>query len=386
MIYADYNGSAPLHPKVTEYLINRIPNGPYANPNAIHSMGRKMNFGMEKCRTICANLLGAQVSQVSFNSGASEGISHVFHSVLSDRKDGKNIIITSGIEHSAVLNACSYYSENRGYKTLVVDTLESGVIDFKHYTKLMKEHKGKVALVSIMAANNETGVIQPYKEIATVSEEMGSEFFCDTTQYVGKTEFNFKDSNVDYAVISGHKVGAIIGSGILLAKTNHQMKPLIFGGAVQEYGIRGGTQNYIGAETLAVALQAFESDKKELKRVSELRVQFEQNMKKKYPGLYIVGENANRLANTTMVSNPGIHGQAVQIELESNDIFVTTSSACSDNEPVTSKVLKSMGIDDKVGRGIIRISFCTGTTAQTYKQVEEALTNAYEKLAKIHSY
>jgi cysteine desulfurase len=386
MIYADYNGSAPLHPKVNEYLVKRIPEGPYANPNAIHSMGRKMNFGMEKCRMICAKVLGAQANQVSFNSGASEGIAHIFHSVLSDRKDGKNIIITSGIEHSAVVNACKYYSENRGFKTITLNTLESGVIDFDQYKNLMQEHKGKVALVAIMAANNETGVIQPYREIAQISKEMGSEFFCDTTQYVGKIEFNFEESNIDYAVVSGHKVGAIIGSGILLSKSHHQMKPLIFGGAVQEYGIRGGTQNYIGAETLAVALEAFQSDKKELDRVSKLRVQFEQNMKKKFPELYIVGESSNRLATTTMISNPGIHGQAVQIELESNDIFVTTSSACSDNEPVTSKVLKAMGIDDKVGRGIIRISFCTGTTAEIYNQVEEALTNAYKKLSKIHTY
>lgn len=386
MIYADYNGSAPIHPKVRDYLVNRIPNGPYANPNAIHSMGRKMRFGMEKCRMTCARVLGAKSTQVSFNSGSSEGLSHVFHSVLSDRKDSKNIIITSGIEHTCVVNACKYYSEERGYKTLVVDTLENGVIDLEQFKNLMQEHKGKVALVSIMAANNETGVIQPYKEIAKISNEFDSEFLCDTTQFVGKTEFNFIDSGIDYAVVSGHKVGAIIGSGILLSKTNEQVRPLVFGGGVQEFGIRGGTQNYIGAETLAVALEAFESDKNELNRINELRIQFEQNMKKKFPGLYIVGEGADRLASTTMLSNPGIHGQAVQIELESNDIFVTTSSACSDNEPVTSKVLRSMGIDDRIGRGIIRVSFCTGSTVETYKQVEEALTNAYNKLAKIHTY
>lgn len=386
MIYADFNGSCPLHPKVKEYLVERIQNGPYANPNAIHSMGRKMRFGLEKCRSICAKSLGANTTEVSFNSGASEGISHVFHSVLSDRKDDKKIIITSGIEHSCVVNACLYYQENRGFEVIKISTLANGVINLEELKTACEKNKNKIALVAIMAANNETGVIQPYKEIGKLSHEAGALYFGDTTQYIGKTEFNFSESEMDFAVLSGHKVGALIGSGILLKKDNINMKPLVFGGAVQEFGIRGGTQNYIGAESLAVALEAFDQDKDKLKDVQKFKDQFEKNLKEKFPNLVIVGEDAPRLATTTLLSNPGIHGQAVQIELESNDIFVTTSSACSDNEPATSKVLKSMGIDDRIGRGIIRLSFCTQSSEKTFTTVEEVLVNAYKKLVKIHTY
>lgn len=386
MIYADFNGSCPLHPKVIEYLKDRIPNGPYANPNAIHSMGRKMRFGMEKCRTIIAKALGAQADQVSFNSGASEAISHIFHSVLSDRKDGKNIVITSGLEHSCVLNACKYYEENRGYTVFKVNSHRNGVIDLDHLKELFEQNKHKIALVSIMAANNETGVIQPFVEIAKLAKIYNTEFFSDTTQFIGKHDFSFADSGLDYAVLSGHKIGALIGSGVLLCKDKSKMKPLVFGGAIQEFGIRGGTQNYVGAETIAVALEAFLESKSELSRVNELRINFEKNLKNEFPDLYIVGEDAPRLATTVLLSNPGIHGQAVQIELESNDIFVTTSSACSDNEPATSKVLKSMGIDDRIGRGIIRISFCTNSTEATFNKIEEVLINAYKKLVKIHTY
>jgi cysteine desulfurase len=386
MIYADNNGSCPIHPKVIEYLQTRLESGPYANPNSIHSLGRKMNFGLEKCRTVCAKILGAKPNQVTFNSGASEGVSHIFHSALSDREDSKNIIITSGLEHAVVANAAKYYAEKRNYTLLYVRSTSDGIIDLPHLKELLTENKGKVALVALMAANNETGVIQPYVEIGKIVHEFDSEYLCDTTQFIGKSSFNFSESNIDYAVVSGHKVGAIIGSGLLLAKNPHLMKPMVFGGAIQEHGIRGGTQNYIGAETLAVALEVFQSNIDDLKKAHSFRVEFEKNIIAKFPNIVIIGDKVPRLATTTLISYPGIHGQAVQIELESNEIFVTTSSACSDNEPATSKVLKSMGIDDKVGRGIIRISFCMGVSKETYTELEESLTNAYEKLNKIHSY
>jgi cysteine desulfurase len=386
MIYADNNGSCPLHPKVVEYLSTRLVSGPYANPNSIHSLGRKMNFGLEKCRRACAKILGAKTDQVSFNSGASEGISHVFHSVLSERQDDKNIIILSGLEHAAVANAAKYYTEHRNYKLETVRSQTDGTIDISHLSEILKANKDKVALVALMAANNETGVIQPYKKIGLLSQAHGAEYLCDTTQFIGKAEFNFEQSNIDYAVVSGHKVGAIIGSGLLLAKSTERMKPMVFGGAIQEFGIRGGTQNYIGAETLAVALELFEDKKSEIERVKNLRIQFEKNIKEKFPDVIIIGEAADRLSSTTLISKPGVHGQAVQIELESKEIFVTTSSACSDNEPVTSKVLKSMNIDDAIGRGIIRISLCLGATEEAYQLIETSLSNAYEKLSKIQSY
>lgn len=384
MIYADYNGSAPLNPVVIEYLQKRLANGPYSNPNAIHSLGRKVLFGLEKCRLTCAKALGADSKQISFNSGSSEGITHVFHSELDHREDGKNILITSGIEHSAIINACDYY-ETKGYKTLYINTLKSGIIDVDHFNSLVEKNKDKVALVSVMAANNETGVIQPWKQIADICSEHNITYFSDTTQYIGKTEFNFIESQMDYAVLSGHKVGATVGSGILLCKDPSKLKPLIIGGG-QENGYRGGTQNYLGAETIAVALDDFTKKKAKLENVKKMREEFEANVKAACPEVVVIGNDAPRLASTTMISFPGIHGQAVQIELESNDIFVTTSSACSDNEPTTSKVLKAMGIDDKVGRGVIRISFGLDISKEDYKTVEKALIDAYKKLEKIHSY
>ncbi|NOT78144.1 MAG: cysteine desulfurase [Bacteriovoracaceae bacterium] len=385
MIYADYNGSAPLCNSVKDYLIKRLEKGPFANPNAIHYLGVKTMMGMENARSVCAKILGADFDQVIFNSGATEGISTVFHSILGCDKNTKKIIITSGIEHSAIINTANFYAEEKGYIVKSLPVNHDGIVNVDSLQKWIKENQGNIALVSVMAANNETGVIQPYKEINDLCTQNDIPFLCDTTQYIGKTPFNFKESNIDFAVCSGHKLGAMTGTGILLVKDPTTLKPLIIGGG-QEKGHRGGTQNYLGNETLAVALTSINEVFKNINKLSEKRLAFEAKVKKAFPAVVIIGENSPRLATTTYISYPGIHGQAVQIELESVDIFVTTSSACSDNMPVTSKVLKAMGVSDDVGRGVVRISLCLNSPLEYYDQLADALIKAYSKLTKVKSF
>lgn len=384
MIYADYNGSAPVCTAVKEYLFKRLEKGPFSNPNAIHYLGAKTLMGMENARAVCAKILGAEFDQLIFNSGATEGISTVFHTILS-RETKKKIIIISGIEHSAIINTANYYAEERGFEVKVLPVNGDGVADVETLAQWIGQNKKNIAMVSIMAANNETGVIQPFKAINELCVNNDIPFLCDTTQFIGKTQFNFKECNFDYAVCSGHKLGALPGTGILLAKNPETLLPLIIGGG-QEKGHRGGTQNYIGNETLAVALTAVDAGFGYLDALSKKRCEFEAQMKKAFPQVVILGENAPRLASTTYISYPGIHGQAVQIELESQDIFVTTSSACSDNMPVTSKVLKAMGVNDDIGRGVVRISLCMNSPLEYYDQLTDALTKAYAKLTKVKSF
>jgi cysteine desulfurase len=385
MLYADYNGSAPLKTVVTEYLVKRLQDGPFSNPNAIHSLGKKMMFGMEAARRVVAKSLNCKSKNIIFNSGASEGISHIFYSLLNDGpKNGKNIILTSGFEHAAIVKCCELYEE-RGFKVLTINTTNQGYIDLEHLSVLISENKEQIALITAMAANNETGIIQPYQEVGKLSQDNGILYFSDTTQFIGKTAFDFETANMDFAVLSSHKVGALIGSGCIIAKEPTLLKPFIIGGG-QEKGLRGGTQNYIGVETIAVAMKYFSENMDQLDRVAVLREKFEKNIKAAFPDVVIIGDNSNRLSSTTMISYPGIHGQAVQIELESQNIFVTTSSACSDNNPETSRVLKSMGTTDDIGRGVIRISLCLNSNEALYEQIEVALTNAYTKLSKIKSF
>jgi cysteine desulfurase len=385
MIYAEYNGSSPLLSSVREYLKIRLDSELFANPNAIHSLGQKISRGMIKSRQLIADLIGCHPDQVIFNSGSSEGISQIFHSILEKADQSKNIILTSPIEHSVIPNALSYYERHKGFKIIYVDIDQEGRVLVSHLEKLLNEYKNKVAMVTIMAVNNETGVYQPYQKISDLCHEEGVEYFCDTTQLIGKGDFHFESSGLDYAVCSGHKLGALTGSGFLIAKDPTKLLPLVFG-STQEKGLRGGTQHYLGIETLAVALNDFNQNKEKLSKLCDSKLAFEALIKKDFPEVKIIGDGAARLSGTTLIGYPGIHGQAVQIELESHDIFVTTSAACLDNQPETSKVLKAMGVQDDIGRGVIRISLSYSQGEKEYSTIAKVLKAAYTKLGKIKSY
>jgi cysteine desulfurase len=385
MIYADYNGSAPLLPVVKDYLKKRIESDLFANPNALHSLGNKLLMGIEKSREIIASTLGCWPDQIFFNSGSSEAITTIFHSALDLDNKAKKIIIASPIEHAVVNLALEYYSSNHDYEVKFVNIDSEGLISLSHLKKLITEYETQVALVSIMAANNETGVIQPYQEIAQICHDHKIDYFSDTTQIIGKDQFHFEQSGIDYGVCSGHKIGALPGTGFIIAKDPTKLRPLIFS-KYQEKGLRGGTQNYLGIETMALALQDFHQNIKNLNELKIVRLEFEKEIKTSFPTVIIVGSGHERLAGTTLIGYPGIHGQAVQIELESNDIFVTTSAACSDNQPETSDALKSMGIEDHIGRSVVRISLSYHQGGREYSAMARSLKNAYNKLAKIHSY
>jgi cysteine desulfurase len=382
MIYADYNGSAPLTPEVKDYLIARLEKGPFANPNAIHSLGANTLLKMENARSLCAKYLGAHPAQLTFNSGATEGISTVFHSVLALNQ--KKVIIISSIEHSAVVNTANYYA-SLGFILKVLPVNANGVIELEILKEWFQEFNSQIAMVAIMAANNETGVIQPYQAVNQLCQDGQVPYLCDTTQFIGKTPFNFKESNVDYAVCSGHKLGAMTGTGLLLAKNPETLKALIIGGG-QEKNHRGGTQHYIGNETLAIALKAVTDNFSRIDELSKKRQEFENKIKKSFPKVVVLGENAPRLSTTTYIAYPGLHGQAVQIELESQDIFVTTSSACSDNMPVTSKVLRAMNVSDAIGRGVVRLSIGLNSPTTYYDELFTGLSKAYAKLEKVNSF
>lgn len=378
MIYADANGSLPLLPEVKDYLATRIPAPLYANPNAIHSLGTKIKMGMEKSRKIAADVLGANFNQVIWTSGASESLATVFHHLLLPKKN-KNIIYCSPIEHAAVLAAMEYYRATWDYEVRFMPVDLDGRVDVAWLASQNHDH---TAMIVCMAANNETGVIQPWPQIRDLAKKCVTPFVCDTTQIIGRVPFHFEESGLDWAMASGHKLGALPGTGFLLARDPGALKPIIFGGG-QENGLRGGTQNYLGVETLAVAMQTFAKKLATLEQHEAWRQELENALPKE---AVVIGKKYPRLPCTTLVGLPGVHGQGVQIELESQDIFVTTSSACSDNEPATSKVLRAMKIDDVLGRSVVRLSLPLTATQNDYRNLTQALLSAYQKLTRIKAY
>ncbi|MBL6990905.1 MAG: cysteine desulfurase [Bacteriovoracaceae bacterium] len=385
MIYADYNGSAPLLEDVKQYLKTRVDSLYFANPNAIHYLGAKTKLAMENARVAITKVLGADKSQAIYTSGATEGINTVFHSLLSgEQYKEKPYIVLSGIEHPAV-SSCAKYYEKKGYILKTISSNNNGTVDILDLKNILNKYKNHISLVTVIAANNETGVIQPYEEVSALCEHYEVPNLSDTTQLIGKIPFNFKKLGMDYAVMSGHKLGALTGAGVLLAKDPSRIKPLILGGG-QESNLRSGTGNYLGFESMAIALDYIHKNMDKWSEVQKHRISFEKRLKERFSEIVILGEDAPRLANTSYISYPGIHGQTVQIELESHDIFVTTSSACSDNEPMTSSVLKAMNITDDVGRGVVRISMGINSSARDYDQLLEALIKSYQKLMLVRPF
>ena len=354
-IYADCNGSVPPCEEVKNYLTKRLTSaGPFANPNALHGQGRALHSALEKARQILAQDLGAKSEQLIFTSGATEAINTVFHSVIpSALSENKSYILLSSIEHPAVLESAKSF-EKAGAHLKMIKVTNQGVLDLDHLKELIQKYQNKIALVAVMAANNETGVLQPYIEVAKICQKVSALFLCDTTQLIGKTAFHFEKSEIDFAVMSSHKIGGIPGSGLIISKNPTLLLPLLKGGG-QEKNYRSGTQNYLAIEAMTVALKASLERLPQFQSLEKEKLDFENKIKNQFKKVVVIGEKAPRLAGTTAISYSGIHGQAVQIELESRGIFVTTSSACSDNEPSTSHVLKAMHFTDEVGRGVIRI-------------------------------
>ena len=379
-IYADYNGSAPVCREVQEFFKKRLDSQLYANPNAHHNLGQKILMNMENARSVCAQVLGASPKQVIFNSGASEGISQAFFSILHGAgKKERSVIIISGIEHPAVSSCARFYEKDQGFSLKILPTLSSGLIDLVTLHQwLQSEEKKHIALVAIMAANNETGIIQPYEQISQLCRQAQVPYLCDTTQLMGKKAFHFQESGVDYAFLSGHKIGALTGTGLLLARNPELLQPLIWGGG-QENKLRGGTQNYLGNETLAIALKKFQNQMDKLEALQKKREQFEASLKKQWPNLVIFGQDAPRLSNTTFLSLPGTNAQIIQIKLAQQDIYVTTSSACSDEKTSSSKILKSMNVGNEVARGAIRISFSSSSPLEGYDQLERVLHKVFQQ-------
>lgn len=381
-IYADYNGSAPLCPQVKSYLIERLNGQLYSNPNAYHKLGQELKMTMENARSECAESLGCLPKHIFFNSGSTEGISHIFFHLL-DRDDEefqqKKYIVTSQIEHSAVVNCIEYYEQKRNLQTLHVRTLPNGVIDLGHLEEILSQHAPEIAVVSIMAANNETGVIEPYKEIGELCQTHAVPFMCDTTQLIGKAPFNFLESKADYAFLSGHKIGAPTGSGIILVKNPRTLRSFIIGGG-QERNCRGGTQNYLGNETLAVALKTFSQKFSCIEKMKLKREEFESKLLEKYSDIQIFGYSAPRLAGSTFMAVPGLTGSQIQQELEKRNIFVTTSSACSDGASDISRVLKAMGVNPDVARGAVRISLGLCSPIHYYDIIFDELCDVIKTL------
>jgi len=367
MIYLDFNASTPIDEKVTEAMEPYI-KFQYGNPSTKYELGLRAKEAIEKAREQVALLLNCNKDEIIFTSGGSESNNTVIKGIAKLLKNKGNHIITSIIEHPSVINVCKYL-EAEGYKITYLPVDYFGVVSVNDLKQSIT--KGTI-LVSIMHANNETGAIQPIREISDICHSKGVLFHTDGSQSVGKIETDVNQLNVDYLTIAGHKLYAPKGVGALYVKRGSLYEPLIHG-AAHESGMRAGTENVIFNVGLGKACEiAYFNIKNKDKSVYKLTEYFYDTLKKTFNRLIILnGHLTNRLPNTLNISFKGY--QASYIVKRLDNVAVATGSACHSGSTSISPVLKAMKIDNDTALGALRFSLGRYTSKEEIDQVVNKL-------------
>ena len=338
-VYLDYNATSPLRAEVKAAILDIL--GEPGNPSSIHSSGRRARAKLEKSRIQVANLIGAKPENIIFTSGATEA------DILAIKGTQHADVIISSIEHDAVLSAVPEA------KKAPVD--ENGIIRLEELDKLLSKTE-QPCLVSIMWANNETGVIQPIKEIINVSSFYGAIVHADAVQALGKIPIDFNASGLDMMSISAHKIGGVSGIGALIIKDEVKLQPLMVGGG-QERGQRSGTENIIGIVGFGAAAEVLSINNGEQNEIRRLRDLFELKLLEKVPSVEILCKNVPRLCNTSAVVMPGVSAETQIIAFDLEGIYISAGAACSSGKVKPSHVIEAMGLSGDALTNTIRVSF-----------------------------
>ena len=365
-IYLDYNASTPIAPEVREAMLPYLEQY-YGNPSALHFAGIHGKEAVERARAQVASLLNCSTNEVIFTSGGSESNNHVLKGVFQSFREKGNHIITTKIEHPAILNPCKYL-EQHGAKITYVNVDEYGRVN-----PLDIEHAitDQTILISVMHANNEVGTIQPIEEIGKIARKHDILFHTDASQSVGKVPLDVNLLNVDFLTIAGHKVYAPKGVGALYVRDGIEIEPLIHG-AGHESGKRAGTENVLLVVGLGRACELAAISDTENARIKQLRDEFWYQLQLlPHQKLSLNGHPEDRLPNTLNVNFENRIGQDILTSLP--QIAASTGSACHAGEISLSPVLKAMGLKESVGMGAIRFSLGRYTTKQEIDMVVQLL-------------
>lgn len=349
--YLDYNSTTPIDPRVLEAMLPFLKEN-FANPSSTHSFGKSINEKVKQAREQIANFINADIKEVIFTSGATEAINVAIKGVAESYSHKGNHIITASTEHKAVLDTCQDL-ERKGFEITYLSVDAEGLINLE---ELKSAIRTDTILVSIMYVNNETGVIQPIKEIASITQKKNVFFMTDATQAVGKINIDVDDLGVDLLAFSGHKMYAPKGIGVLYVRKSHnklQISPLIHGGG-HENGLRSGTLNVPGIIALAKACEVAKEEMVEnQEKIINLRDNLE-NALLKLSNTSLNGSYKNRIYNTTNICFKGIDANILIGRMK--NVAVSNGSACTAAVVEPSHVLKAMGISDEDAFASIRFS------------------------------
>ncbi|WP_010300061.1 cysteine desulfurase family protein [Candidatus Odyssella thessalonicensis] len=357
-VYLDYNASAPIHPIAQAAVVEALRT--VGNASSIHTHGRAVRSLLEEARFKVAEFFTVKPAQVIFTSGATEANNLII-------KGFSGQVITSAIEHDSILEA------DKAAFRCAVDG--HGRVDLLQLEELLKQSGGST-LVSIMAANNETGVVQPLADIITLARQYGAQVHCDAVQAIGKLPLDWKELKPDFISISGHKIGALQGIGALIINEHIPLTPLIRGGGQERY-FRSGTENSLGIISLGAVIENCKTQ--HWVAIQKLRDTLEQRLTTLCPELKIFGSPAERLPNTSCFATPGMASNTQVMHFDLMGISVSAGSACSSGKVKVSHVLKAMNVPAPSLQQSLRVSLGHSTTEREIDHFIKVWQDLYDR-------
>lgn len=378
LIYLDNNATTPTDERVVEAMFPYFCKK-YGNPSSIYKLANESDMAKEEARDKVAKLLNAKPYEIVFTGCGTESDNFAIKgTAFANRKKG-NHIITSSIEHHAVLNACKWL-EKQGFEVTYIGVDKYGVVNLDELCKAITD---KTILISIMHANNEVGTIEPVKEIADIAKDNGIYFHIDAVQTVGKLPIDVNDLSVDLLSMSGHKFYGPKGVGALYIRKGTKIDSLLHGGH-HERNRRAGTENVPGIVGLGRASEiAMEEFEEEERRVKKLRDRLEKGLMEKIDDVIINGHPERRLPSTLNICIKYVEGESILLQLNHNGIAASSGSACTSGSFEPSHVLTSMGIPPETAHGSLRFSVGRSNTENDIDKVIEVLPPIVEKLREM---
>ncbi|HLE20298.1 MAG TPA: cysteine desulfurase NifS [Vicinamibacteria bacterium] len=374
-VYLDYNATTPLAPEVLEVMLPYF-REEFGNPSSIHSFGQRAKAALYDARERVASLIGASPNEILFTSGGTEADNLAILGVLEAAEGGRRHLVTSSVEHHAVLNTMKALAK-KGVPVTFLKVDRAGRVDPEDLKSALTPG---TLLVSIMHANNETGVVQPVAELARLTHQAGAYFHTDAVQSIGKIPVRVRELGVDLLSLSGHKIYGPKGTGALYVRRGVNVRPIFRGGG-QERARRPGTENLPGLVGLGRAAQLAETHLAgEPNRVAVLRDRLTEDVLARIPGSAPNGAEAERTPNTVNLSFPGVEGETLIIALDLKGCAVSTGAACSSGTVEPSHVLIAMGLSPQQVQGSIRVSLGRYTTAEEIAYFVDVLESVVESI------
>jgi len=374
-IYFDHNATTPVHPEVAA-AVQPFLEDLFGNPSSIHWAGRDVRKAVEDARAEIAAFYGCRPLEVVFTSSGTEADNLAVKGVAYREGNAGKHIVTSQVEHPAIMNTCRFL-ESQGFRVSYVPVNRQGIVESDAVRRAIEKD---TVLVSIIAANNETGCIMPIEEIGRIAREAGILMHTDAVQATGKIPILWESLPVDLLTFSGHKVNGIKGAGGLLIRKGIEVSAVLHGGH-QERGRRGGTENVVGIVAMGRAFSLLRRNmEEEVAGVRRLRDSFERALFDRIPELVLNGHPTLRLPNTVNISFRYVEGEALLLNLDMMGIACSSGSACTSGSLEASPILLAMGADPTDAQGALRFSLGRGNTDEDVAYAVDAVERVVNKL------